>query len=114
MTSPHDRPTAQELLESVAEWIERDLAPSLSGAQAFHARVARNILEMVGREIDTADVASAAQDAMWSALGVASNAELCDRIGAGEFDSSMHELIGHLRPVVRHKVQVANPRHLQD
>lgn len=49
MTAPHDRPTARELLESVREWIERDLAPSLEGRLAFHSRVAANILDMVSR-----------------------------------------------------------------
>ena len=113
MTSPHDRPTATELLESVREWIERDLAPNLEGRLAFHARVAQNILDMVSREIDTADAASVAQDVAWRSLGVGSNEELSTRINAGDFDDSLPFLIGTLREVVRHKVQVANPRHLE-
>ena len=114
MTSPHDRPTARELLEAVAEWMGRDLPQHLDPRTAFHARVARNILEMVSREIDTAVESSRAQEAAWTALGVRSNEQLSDLIRKGVFDSDLAGLIGVLRPVIRHKVWVADPKWLED
>lgn len=112
MISPHDRPTARELLEAVREWMERDLAPALSGPLAFHARVAQNILAMVGREVESAADDARTQEQAWTALGVESNEELSARINAGEYDADMSGLIAVLRPVVEAKVRVANPRHL--
>jgi aminoglycoside phosphotransferase (APT) family kinase protein len=43
-------PSAAELLEALAEWIERDLKPQLSGRDRFQANVALNALGMLQRE----------------------------------------------------------------
>lgn len=43
-------PSTVELLEAVAEWIERDLKPQLSGRDRFQANVALNALGMLQRE----------------------------------------------------------------
>jgi len=51
MAIPHDAPTSAELLESVREWLDREVIPSSDGRMRFHARVAGNILAMVEREI---------------------------------------------------------------
>ena len=48
--SMHDRPTAIELVESVREYLERDVMPG-EGRVAFHARVASRVLAMVEREL---------------------------------------------------------------
>ena len=50
--SPHDVPTAQQLIESVREWIERDVLGETTGRLQFHARVAINVLAMVERELE--------------------------------------------------------------
>ena len=65
MTSPHDVPSARQLIESVREWIERDVAPAVSGRLQFHSRVAVNVLAMVERELE-----SGADDAAELALGL--------------------------------------------
>ena len=114
MNGPHDRPTAEELLEAVREWMERDLGPALSGPLAFHARVASNILAMVGREVGSAQDDALVRERAWDSLGVSSDEELSARIVAGDFDGDMRSLIGILRPVIEAKVRVANPRHLED
>ena len=44
---PHDVPSAAQLLESVREWIERDVLTQTGGRLQFHARVAINCLAMV-------------------------------------------------------------------
>jgi aminoglycoside phosphotransferase (APT) family kinase protein len=43
-------PSAVELLGAIAEWIERDLKPQLSGRDRFQANVALNALGMLQRE----------------------------------------------------------------
>ena len=47
-----EQPTAPELIEAVREFITRDLAPTLTGRLAFHARVAANALAIVARELE--------------------------------------------------------------
>ena len=46
---PTDRPTATELLESVAEFIEVKVIPGLDNATAFYSRVALNVLAIVSQ-----------------------------------------------------------------
>ena len=43
--------SAEELLDAVAGWMERDLVPTLEGRDAFQARIALNALRIVGREL---------------------------------------------------------------
>ena len=44
---PHDMPSSRELVESVREWLERDVLTGTTGRLQFHARVAINVLAMV-------------------------------------------------------------------
>ena len=48
---PHDVPTAAQLIESVREWLEKDVLTSTTGRVQFHSRVAINVLAMVEREL---------------------------------------------------------------
>ena len=45
------RPRADELLATVAEVLERDLVPALSGPAQHHARVAASLVGIVEREL---------------------------------------------------------------
>lgn len=112
MTSPHDRPTADELLESVREWLERDVAKSTDPRVAFHARVAANIIEMVRRENDSLEQMSQHYNEVLGVLGVTSEQELVDSIRNGDYDHNLLKLLQALRPVVENKVLVANPKYL--
>ncbi len=47
-----DRPTARELLEAVRLFLEDDVVAALDGPARFHARVAANVLAIVGRELE--------------------------------------------------------------
>ena len=51
MNAPHDRPTAAELVEAVGEWIRRCRIDGEIPSNSFHARVAENMLAIVGREL---------------------------------------------------------------
>jgi len=114
MAEPHDAPSARELIESVREWIERDVAPAVSGRLQFHSRVAVNVLAMVERELEAGPVQAEAHAARLAALGTGSDAELAARIRAGAFDGRLAEVLDTLEPSIRDKVSVANPRYLAD
>jgi hypothetical protein len=111
--SAHDRPTASELIESVREWLERDVLPSVEGRLGFHTRVAMNSLDMVIRELESQETDHAVHADVLSSLGVASDEELAHRIREGHFDDALAQLVETLRPVIENKVRVANPKYLQ-
>src|SRR5215510_12539618 len=46
-----DRPDALELLAAVRAFLEEQVVPALEGTRQFHARVAANVLAIVGREL---------------------------------------------------------------
>jgi Asp-tRNA(Asn)/Glu-tRNA(Gln) amidotransferase A subunit family amidase len=112
MSSPHDRPTADELLESVREWLERDVAQVEDARIAFHARVAASIIEIVRREnVSSVDV-DMRHDGLLRSLNVSGEQELVDKIRSGTYDDNLLEMLHKLRPVVEDKVAVANPKYL--
>lgn len=113
MGNPHDVPSMRELVESVREWIERDVAPAVSGRLQFHSRVAVNVLAMVEREMEAGPAQAAAHAGRLAALGAGSDAELAAAIRAGSFDGRLAEVLDTLEPSIRDKVAVANPRYLE-
>lgn len=112
MGAPHDVPTAAQLVESVREWIENEVAPNVQGRLSFHSRVAANVLAMVERELATADEDAAGHAGRLAALGASSDDELAAMIRGGAMDSRLAEVLSVLEPSIRDKVRVANPRYL--
>jgi hypothetical protein len=113
MTAPHDVPTAEQLVESVREWIERDVIPGTEGRLQFHARVALNVLAMVERELAQGPQQAADHAARLTALGVADEAELAAAIRDGSLDDRLDEVRQAVRSTVEDKLRVANPKYLQ-
>ncbi|MFZ9628632.1 MAG: DUF6285 domain-containing protein [Ilumatobacteraceae bacterium] len=111
MSAPHDRPTAAELVESVREWLERDLLPATSGRLQFHARVAMNALAMVERELALGSEMAERHAARLGRLGVADDAELAARIRSGDLDDRLDEVRSLVWESVRDKLAVANPNY---
>ena len=97
-----EQPTAAELIDAVAEFITRDVAPTLTGRLAFHARVAANVLAIVKRELAQGPDADRADAARLAALlgregdPAALTEELCRRIAGGEIAADDPALIDHL------------------
>lgn len=114
MTSPHDRPTAAELVESVREWIERDVMPAVEGRLQFHARVAVNSLDIVLREFDLGPDQAHRHAERLARLGYPDDEALATAIREGRHDHDLSAVIAELRGAVEDKVRVANPRHLLD
>src|SRR5580693_5808399 len=97
-----EQPSAVELIDAVAEFITRDLAPTLTGRLAFHARVADNVLAIVKRELTLGPDADRADAERLAALlgtegePAALTEELCRRIAGGEIAADDPALIDHL------------------
>jgi Domain of unknown function (DUF6285) len=114
MAGPHDVPSAAQLVESVREWIERDLIPASQGRVQFQARVALTALSIVERELSLSDELVERHGERLAALGCADDTELAARIRAGAFDDRLVEVRAAVRESVVDKLRVANPKYLDD
>jgi len=112
MVMPHDMPSAEALVESVREWLERDVIPATSGRLQFHSRVAVNVLAMVERELRVGGEQASSHSERLARLGVADDAELARRIREGELDDRLPEVRELVWASVRDKLAVANPKYL--
>jgi len=112
MGAPHDVPTAEQLLEAVREWLERDVMPAVDGRLQFHTRVAVNVLAIVERELALGPAQAEAHRTRLAGLGVGDEAELAARIRAGDLDDRLDEVKDVVWATVRDKLAVANPRYL--
>ena len=112
---PSNRPTKDELLEAVIEFLEKRVMPKLDKHTAFHARVAANVLNIVRRELEHGPGLDAEElDRLKDLLGEDGsleelNAELCNRIHQGELDHTNPELMEHLFLTTMGKVSVDQP-----
>jgi hypothetical protein len=112
-----DEPTPEELIAAVADFLRNDIAPELSGHNAFKLRVAINALDLVTRQLALESVSSAAETArltqllgMQGALGELNRA-LADRIAKGEFDLQTPGLTEHVWQTTLDKLAVDQPNY---
>ncbi|MFN6122717.1 MAG: DUF6285 domain-containing protein [Actinomycetes bacterium] len=110
---PHDMPSSRELVESVREWLERDVLTGTTGRLQFHARVAINVLAMVERELAVGAEQAAAHQARLDALGCADEAERAATRRPGELDGALDRVRELVWASVRDKLSVANPKYLE-
>ena len=108
---PHGVPTAAELLEAVGELLRGDVMGATDGQVRFHARVAANVVDIVGRELVLGPAHAAAHAQRLAALGVADDAELAARIRSGDLYHRSDEVVAVVRSTVADKLAVANPRY---
>ena len=80
---PHDMPSAEQLVEAVREWLERDVMPATDGRLQFHARVAVNVLSMVERELRVGLEQAEAHQVRLEQLGAADDSDLARMIRDG-------------------------------
>ncbi len=107
-------PSAADLVEAVQAFLKQAEA-SLSGREAFHAKVAGNALGIVARElrqqpeaVEHAELAMLlGHDGELSDL----RAELCDGLRSGALDDAFPGLIDTLIVVTRAKLAVDNPKY---
>jgi aminoglycoside phosphotransferase (APT) family kinase protein len=108
---PFGRPTAAELTEAVREYAE-DLMERGEGASAFEARVARNALGMVERELRLGPSIAAAHAARLRDLGYTDDAALAAALRAGDLDDTWSAVAPALAAAARDQLLVANPSYL--
>jgi hypothetical protein len=126
-----DRPTAQELIAAVAQFLGDELVPSLGDARLrFRALIATNVLAIVGRELEAAEPLAREQ---WQRLAallerpagerpahprvlaediLAMSRELCQAIRAGRADDgpAYEAVLEHARQTLIEKLSISNPR----
>ncbi|MBR0970865.1 DUF6285 domain-containing protein [Bradyrhizobium japonicum] len=112
-----DEPTPIELTRTVADFLRNDIAPLVSGHQAFKLRVAINILDLVTRHLTLEQGSDAKELERLRALlgGDGSvtdlNRALAERIAKGEVDLATTGLAEHLWQTTMDKLAVDQPNY---
>ena len=112
--APFGRPTAAELVEAVREYLETRVMEHSEGSAHFEARVARNALGIVERQLLFGPEVAAAHEDRLRDLGVHDDATLAAGIRAGAFDDEWEPLAGALAASARDQLLVANPTYLSE
>jgi aminoglycoside phosphotransferase (APT) family kinase protein len=110
---PHDLPRATDLLETVAEHLEGELADQVTGQQRFLARVAANVVRVVAREVRLGPRQEAEHRTRLATLGVADDAELALALRDGRLATQDPRVRHAVRAAVEAKLAVANPGRLR-
>jgi hypothetical protein len=112
-----DEPTPEELIRAVADFLRNDIAPGISGHNAFKLRVSINALDLVARQLSLAQAGDAAETARLEellgrkgSLGEL-NRLLADRIAKGEVGLQTPGLAGHLWQTTMDKLAVDQPNY---
>ena len=112
-----DEPTPTELIKAVADFLRHEIAPVITGHNAFKLRVAINGLDLVTRQLALqggGDVAEAARlTELLSIKGslIELNRALSDRIASGEVDLQTPGLAEHLWQTTMDKLAVDQPNY---
>jgi hypothetical protein len=112
-----DEPTPEELIKAVADFLRNDIAPMISGHNAFKLRVSINALDLVTRQLALEQGSDAAEVSRLSqllgkqgSLGEL-NGVLADRIAKGEVDLQTPGLADHLWQATMDKLAVDQPNY---
>jgi Domain of unknown function (DUF6285) len=112
-----DEPTPTELTKAVADFLREDIAPTISGHNAFKLRVAINMLDLVTRQLTLAEGSDAEEGARLRALlGIDGalielNRELANKIANGEIDLATPGLVAHVWQTTMDKLAVDQPNY---
>ena len=112
-----DEPTPEELIKAVADFLRNDIAPMISGHNAFKLRVSINALDLVTRQLALEQGSDAAEVSRLSqllgkqgSLGEL-NRVLADRIAKNEVDLQTPGLADHLWQATMDKLAVDQPNY---
>ena len=112
-----DEPRPEELIKAVADFLRNDIAPEISGHDAFKLRVSINALDLVTRQLELEQGSDAAEAARLSQLlgeqgSLAElNRALAGRIAKGELDLQTPGLAEHLWQTTMDKLAVDQPNY---
>jgi uncharacterized protein DUF6285 len=112
-----DEPTPEELIRAVADFLRDDIAPVISGHDAFKLRVSINALDLVTRQLTLEQASDSAEKTRLEellhrqgSLGEL-NRMLADRIAKGEVDLKTPGLTEHLWQTTMDKLAVDQPNY---
>jgi hypothetical protein len=112
-----DEPTPTELIKAVADFLRNEIAPAITGHNAFKLRVGINALDLVTRQFALAQAADAAEAArLKQLLGtdgslIELNRALAEKIAKGEVDLQTPGLADHLWQTTTDKLAVDQPNY---
>jgi hypothetical protein len=112
-----DEPTPIEFTRAVADFLRNDIAPMISGHNAFKLRVAINILDLVTRQLTIEEGSDAKEvERLTSLLGMTGsvmelNRVLAERIAKGELDLATTGLAEHLWQTTMDKLAIDQPNY---
>jgi len=112
-----DEPTLTELTKAVADFLRDDIAPAITGHNAFKLRVAANMLDLVTRQLTLEGQSDAAEAArLKTLLGIDGslkelNRALAEAIASGELDLKTPGLADHLWQTTLDKLAVDQPNY---
>ncbi len=112
-----DEPTPIELTKAVADFLRNDIAPLISGHNAFKLRVAVNALDLVTRQLTLEEGSDAAEAARLARLlGIDGplielNRALSDKIAKSELNLETQGLAEHLWQTTMDKLAVDQPNY---
>lgn len=109
----HGWPTASELVEAVAEFLRTEVMPEADTRVGFLARVAANVLDGVGRELDLGPALDHEHRRRLAGLGVADQAGFAAAVRRGDLDAHDPAVLAAARAAVTARLAVANPRYLE-
>jgi hypothetical protein len=111
-------PAAAELVEAVAEFLEKELLPSLEGNRQFNTRVSINALRIVQRQL-ARPAAESVLAGLKDLLGSAADSDdldalltkLAEHIRSGNIDENDPALLAVLRLHTLERLAVDNPKY---
>ena len=112
VTPPFGRPTAAELVEAVREHLDATVDRAEGDRARFDARVARNALAVVERELRLGPSLARAHARRLDGLGFADDAALAAAIRSGAVDDDVTGVGRALAAAARDQLLVANPDYL--
>jgi aminoglycoside phosphotransferase (APT) family kinase protein len=112
VVAPFGRPTAVELVEAVREYVEQLATDGSDAGARFGARVARNVLSTVARELTLGPSLAAAHRDRVQELGYDSDSALAIAIRSGACAGQWAAVGAALAASARDQLLVANPAYL--
>ncbi len=112
-----DEPEPEELITAVAKFLRNDIAPGITGHNAFKLRVAINALDLVARQLALEQGSDAAEAArLRQLLGIGGslmelNRALAERVANGEVDLQTPGLAEHVWQTTMEKLAVDQPNY---
>jgi len=108
----HGRPSAQELLQAVREFLTDHVMAASDRSLAFQGRVASNVIAMVERELELGPAQAEERATSLNGLGMSSERELAASIRSGDVSDNSAPLLELLANGVLSSLLVARPTYL--